>query len=52
MRFLGNSVNKDAIGQPASLQPFVPEAFRWPWSYPDLVALPFFAEDVTIHEVL
>jgi hypothetical protein len=37
---------------PAPLQAFVPEAFRWPWSYPELVALSFFAEDVTIHELL
>jgi hypothetical protein len=30
----------------------VPDAFRWSWSYPELVALSFFAEDVTIHELL
>jgi hypothetical protein len=45
-------VNKGASGLPAPLQAFVPEAFRWTWSYPELVALSFFAEDVTIHEAL
>jgi hypothetical protein len=30
----------------------VPETFRYLWSYPELTALSFFAEDATIHEVL
>jgi hypothetical protein len=29
-----------------------PETFRYPWSYPELFALSFLAEDATIHEVL
>jgi hypothetical protein len=49
---LRTRVNKGASDLPAPLQAFVPEAFRWTWSYPELVALSFFAEDVTIHEAL
>jgi hypothetical protein len=45
-------VNKVLLVCLYSLQAFVPQAFRRPWSYPELVALSFFAEDATIHEVL
>jgi hypothetical protein len=45
-------VNKVLLVCLLSLHALLPEAFRRPWSYPELVALSFFAEDATIHEVL
>jgi hypothetical protein len=45
-------IKEDELVRPLRLQAIVPETLRYLWSYPELIALSFFAEDATIHEVL